>query len=143
MAKAPVRVLVFPVRGREAEILKLKQMLMTAGCELICDQPVISDYEKCLKQADVLVILMCPETDDDETVISLTALAASLGKRVIGVWLEGSTATELPPAINKHGDAGITMDAKIIEEVVCEGKTSWVLPDGKLRPAPKTPRHKG
>ena len=143
MAKAPVRVFVLPVKSREAEISKLKQMLIKAGCELICDQAVIDDYEKCLKQADTLVILMCPETDGDETVIGLIALAASLGKRVIGVWLEDSNATELPPAINKHGDAGITMDAKLIEEVICEGKTSWVLPNGKPRPTPKTPRHKG
>jgi hypothetical protein len=143
MVKTPTRVFVFPVKGREAEVAKLKQMLVAAGCELVCDHRVIGDYEKCLKEAGVLVILMCPETDGDETVTGLITLATSLGKRVIGVWLPGSTATELPAAINKHGDAGITMDAKMIEEVVCGSKTAWVLPDGKPRPAPKTPRHKG
>ncbi len=143
MARTPTRVFVFPVRGHEAEIARLKQLLVAAGCELVCDQAIISDYEKCLKQTDALVILMCPETDNDETVTDLITLATSLGKRIIGVWLPSSTATELPPAINKHGDAGITMDAKMIEEVVCEGKAAWVLPNGKPRPAPKTPRHKG
>lgn len=143
MAKAPTRVFVFPVRERPAVIIELKQMLAASGCELVCDQPTIGDYEKCLEQADVLVILMCPETDGDETVTDMITLATSLGKRVVGVWLPDSTAVELPAAVNKHGDAGITMDAKLIEEVVCGGKTVWVLPDGKPRPAPKTPRHKG
>jgi len=134
---------VFPVKGREAEIARLKQMLIDAGCVLVCDQPTISDYEKCLKEADVLVILMCPETEGNSTVDELIALASRLGKRVIGVWLSESTATELPAAINSHGDAAVTMDAGMIREAVCGGKAIWVLPDGKTRPAPKTPRHKG
>jgi hypothetical protein len=143
MATDPTRVFVFPVKGREAEIARLKEMLTKAGCVLVCDQPVISDYEKCLKEADVLVIMICPETEDDGTADELIALASRLGKRVVAVWLPDSAATELPAAINSHGDAAITMDAGMVKEAVCDGKTIWVLPDGKTRPTPKTPRHKG
>jgi hypothetical protein len=143
MAKAPTRVFVFPVKGREAEIAKIKQMLAKAGCELVCDQPVVSDYEKCLKDADVLVILMCPETENDATVDALIALASKLGKRVVGIWLADSIATELPVAINRHGDAAVTMDDEMVGNAVCDGKAIWVMPDGKPRPTPKTPRHKG
>lgn len=143
MAKVPTRVFVFPVKGREAEIARLKQMLTKAGCELVCDQPVVSNPEKCLRDADVLVILMCPETEGDQTVEALIALASKLGKRVVAVWLPGSTATELPAAIHSHGDAAVTMDAASVKDAVCDSKTIWLLPDGKPRPAPKTPRHKG
>src|ERR1041385_4837990 len=123
MAKKPNGVLVLPVKGREAEIAQLQQSIVAAGCELVCNQAVVADYEKCLKQADVLVILMCAETDGDEKVMDLTTLAAGFGKRIVGVWVRDSTATELPPAINRHGDAGITMDKKLFEEAVCGGKS--------------------
>lgn len=143
MAKTPTRVFVFPIIGRETEVARLKQIIAEAGCELVSDQPVASDYEKSLKEADVLVVLMCPETENDATVESLIASASRLGKRVVAVWLSGSTATELPAAINSHGDAAVTMDAGNIQAALCENKPIWVMPDGKPRPTPKTPRHKG
>lgn len=143
MAKTLTRVFVLPVKGRDAEIAKLKEVITKAGCEVICDKAKPADYEKCLKEADVVVILICPETENDPAVDKLIAVASHGGKRVVGVWIPAAEKIELPDAINKHGDAVITFDVDAIRESVCGGKPTWTTPDGKPRPTPKTPRHKG
>ncbi len=143
MAKTPTRVFVLPVKGRDDEVAKLKELITKAGCEVICDKAKQADYDKCLKEADVLAIVICPQTQNDAAIDKLIALASHEGKRVVGVWMPAADETALPAAINKHADAVITLDVDAIRRSICGGDPTWMMPDGKPRPAPKTPRHKG
>ena len=143
MAKSPTRAFVLPIKGREADIEKLRQLVEQAGCEPVCDQALPADYEKCLENADVLVVLICPQTMDDSAVNQLIVHASRTGKRVVGVWALNLKDSVLPTAINKHGDAVIVFDVAAIRQSVCGDQSSWSTPDGKPRPTPKTPRHKG
>lgn len=143
MANTPTRVFVLPIKGRDAEIAKLKELIAKAGCEVICDNARPTDYERCLLAADVLVILICSEAENDPEIDKLVALASREGKRIVGVWVPTAKEMELPSAINSHADAVITFDVDAIRKSICGGDPMWTLPDGKPRPAPKTPRHKG
>ena len=143
MAKDTTRVFVFPIKGREADVAKLIQSISKAGCEVICQNAKPADYEKCLKAANVLVILICSETMNDATLDKLVALASRDGKRVVGVWLPGANTPEIPAALDRHGDAVITLDVESIRKSICGSTPTWTTPDGGPRPTPKTPRHKG
>jgi hypothetical protein len=132
---------VYPVKGQAAAIEKLKQ-LIKAACDLVCDQVVI-DPKQCLQDSDVLVVLICPETSNSPAVDELILTASRFGKRVVGVWVPGTTNGKLPSAINKYADATIVFDAKAVKAAVCGGQAIWSTPDGGPRPQPKTPRHKG
>jgi hypothetical protein len=143
MTKTPTRVFVLPIKRHDAEFAKLKDLIIKAGCEVVCNEAKPAEYERCLLGADVLVILICPETESDLAVDKLIALASREGKRVVGVWIPGAEEMELPGAINSHGDAVITFDIDAIRESICGGNPRWMTPEGKPRPTPKTPRHKG
>jgi hypothetical protein len=143
MAKTPTRVFVLPSKGRDTEMVKLKELITKAGCEITCHNAKPAEYKKCLLAADVLVVLICPETENDPAVDDLIALASREGKRVVGVWAPAAKAMEIPSAINSHGDAVITLDVDAIRKSICGSNPSWTTPDGKPRPTPKTPRHKG
>jgi MTH538 TIR-like domain (DUF1863) len=134
---------VLPIKGRDSEIAKLKDLIVKAGCEVVCDKAKPAEYERCLLGADVLVILICPETESDPAIDDLIAMASREGKRVVGVWIPAAKEMELPGAINSHGDAVITFDIDAIRESICGGNPRWTTPDGKPRLTPKTPRHKG
>ena len=143
MAQHPTRAFVYPVKEHGADIEKLKQMIAEAGCELACPEASPSDYERCVREADVLVVLICPETMNDSIVNQLVLVANRARKRVVGVWAPGIKDGELSPAINKYGDAAITYDRTAVKDAICGGQSIWLTPEGKSRPRPKTPRHKG
>lgn len=143
MSKSPTKAFVLPIKGREAESSKIKELITKAGCEVICDKAKPADYEKCISASDAVVILICPEAESDPEVDKLIALARREGKRVVGVWIPGVEGSELLASINKHGAATITLDLDAVRRAICAGESVWMTPDGNPRPAPKTPRHKG
>jgi hypothetical protein len=143
MIDTATRVFVLPLKGRETEIQALKAMIGKAGCQIICDQAPPSQWEKCLSDSDVMVILICKEAMEDATIDKFISMASHEGKRVVGVWAKDAKDGTIPAAINRHGDAVISLDPELVKGVVCGGKSMWTTPDGKPRAAPKTPRHKG
>ena len=140
---SPTKVYVFPVPGHQAEITALKGLIEAAGCIIVCPNDPPEAYEHCVREADVVVILICPETIDDKLIGPVVELANKLGKRIIGVWAADAEPGKLPQSLNRYGDSNIRVDQEEVAAAVCRGETVWVTPEGKSRPKPKTPRHKG
>src|ERR1700722_2398714 len=132
MSTSATQVFVLPIKGRDAEIKKLRELVNQAGCETICDQAPPADYKKCIQDADVLVVLIGSETMEAQAVDTLIVLASRLGKRVVGVWAADLKDPKLPVAINKHGDAVIAPDLAAIRLSVCGDQPNWSMPDGSL-----------
>lgn len=143
MTKNPTKAFVLPVNGRAAEVSQLKALITKAGCEVVSDKGKPAEYEKCAKEADVLVVLICAETDGDPDIDKLIAATSRAGKRVVGVWVPNAGVTDIPPGIHKHADAAITLDVDAIRNSICGGKPMWTTSNGTPRKAPTTPRHKG
>lgn len=137
------KVLVCPVRGREAEIGALQDRIVTLGGALVCeDARTPADCETCINQAEVLVVLLCPESVYDPDVKDLVQAASRAGRRVIFVWLEGCEIGELPPFLRKEGDGAMGQDGDDLKKAIIDGETIWKMPDGIPRPDQKLPRHK-
>jgi len=143
MPTNPTRAFVLPIRGRDVEVAEIKKLIAQAGCEVVCNDARPTDYKKCLMEADVLVVLICPETENDPVVNELVSLASREGKRVVAVWSSAAKTMDLPAVINKHGDAVIPLELDMVRQSICGGKATWTTPEGTPRPTPKTPRHKG
>lgn len=132
---------ILPVPGREKELSELRKMILDGDCEIVCET---GDLLACIKgTADVLVVLICPETMSFPDVTIAAELASDHSKRVVGIWAKDAEAGKLPSALNRVGSATAPMDPKKVAQVVCGCEDVWLMPDGGLRPAPPTPRHKG
>lgn len=132
---------ILPVLGREKELGELRKMILDGGCEVVCET---GDLSECLKStADVLVVLICRETIGSADVTKVAEMTSDHGKRVVGVWSKDAEAGKMPEALHRIGSAIVPLDAKKVAEAVCGCKDVWLMPDGGLRPAPPTPRHKG
>jgi len=138
----PNKVYVFPVPGRAADIEVLKQLVVAGGCVVHCMDDPPDAYEQCVKEADVVVILICPETLADALVASVVQLANRLGKRIVGVWAADAEPNKLPDCLHRYGDANVRIDAAELAGTVCQDQSIWVTPGGDPRPKPRTPRHK-
>lgn len=143
MSTSPTKVYVFPVPSHAQAIEELKKLIKDAGCELVCADSKPQDYAACVNDADVVAILLCPETFDDETVKKAVALAVQLGKRIVGVWAPGVEDETLPEWLKSYGDAAVVFGAAAAADSICGSKSVWESPKGQTRPVQKTPRHKG
>lgn len=136
------KVLVCPVRGREAEIGALRDRIVSLGGTLVCEKArTPADCETCIDQADVVVVLLCPESVNDPDVKDLVQAASRAGKRVVFVWLEGCEIGELPPFLKLEGDGVVHQDGDDLKKAIIDGETIWKTPDGTRRPDQKIPRH--
>lgn len=142
-ANPPIKVYVFPVPGHAAEIATLKTLIEAAGCVIVCPNDPPEAFDHCVREADVVVILICPQTIDDKRIGPVVELANKLGKRIVGVWAADAEPGKLPRSLNRYADSNIRVDANDVAAAVCRGETVWVTLEGKPRPKPKTPRHKG
>ena len=143
MTGSPTKAYVFPVLGRQADIVTLKKLITLGGCIVICPDDPVDSFDRCVQEADVVVILICPETIDDELIGPAVDMANKLGKRIVGVWAADAEPNKLPPSLHRHGDANVRLDATELASSVCQGTSIWVTPEGTPRPKPKTPRDKG
>lgn len=136
-----VKAYVCPVPAHAKQIEVIKSKIVKAGGLLVCDEKTdLSDYQSCVDQCDVVVILICPETEAEDYV-GVIVYAGRTGKQVIGVWPEGQTSGTIPAAINREGDGVETLDD--LTKASPAKEPVWQLPDGKQREKQKTPRHKG
>lgn len=132
---------ILPVPGREKELGELRKMILDGGCEVVCET---GDLPACIKgTADVLVVLICSETIGSPVVTQTAEVASDHGKRVVGVWAKDAEVGKMPQALHRIGSAIMPWDPEKVAEAVCRCKDVWLMPDGGLRPAPPTPRHKG
>ena len=143
MATSPTKAYVLPIDGRDADIETLRKLIEAAGCEIVCPEDPRGNFAQCVELADVVVILICPETLQPGVIDEVVALAKRLGKRVVGVWASEAEPDRLPSMIHRHGDATVGLNPEKIEAAVCGGKAIWDCPGGGPRPKPPTPRHKG
>ncbi|MER8827350.1 TIR domain-containing protein [Mesorhizobium sp. M0938] len=141
-----VKAYVFPVPGREQKIAAIKKMIVDAGGELICDdKQTIAGFEACIDQCDVVVVLICPETDSADYEAA-TDYAKKTNKRIVGIWLDetaGGGGVGIPAALDREGDAVVEPTIESVKKAVIEKERIWKEPDGTKRAVQKTPRHKG
>ena len=136
-----VKTYICPVPAHAQQLNRIKGKIVAAGGILVCDKRADpSDFQACVDQCEVVVILICPETETGAYNDVIT-YATQTGKQVIGVWPEGQTSGTIPGAVNSQGDGAFTFDN--LTKVEDEGEKGWQLPDGKVREKQKTPRHKG
>jgi hypothetical protein len=143
VTSSPTKVYVFPMPVREADIDTLKKLIKAGGCVVVCSDDPTHAFDHCVEEADVAVILICPETIDDKLTGPVVELANRLGKRIVGVWAADAEPNKLPRSLHRHGDANVRLDAHELAASVCQGESIWVTPKGESRPKPITPRHKG
>jgi hypothetical protein len=143
MIGSPAKVYVFPVPSRRAEIDMLKKLIVSGGCIVICPDDPIDGLHNCMEKADVVVILICPETIDDKLTGPVVELANRSGKRIVGVWAVDAEPDKLPPSLHRFGDANVRLNASELATSVCQGESIWLTPKGDPWPKPVTPRHKG
>ncbi|MER8370224.1 TIR domain-containing protein [Mesorhizobium sp. M0902] len=143
-----VKAYVCPVPGREQKIAAIKKMIVDAGGELICDdKQTIAGFEVCIDQCDVIVILICPETDNADYEAAID-YAKKINKRIVGIWLDetaegGGGGVSIPAALDREGDAVVEPTIESVKKAVIEKERIWKEPDGTKRAVQKTPRHKG
>lgn len=59
------------------------------------------------------------------------------GKRIVGVYLHGGTEADIPPSLEKYGDAIVKWNTDSIMGAI-DGNNTFQTPDGSPRPAPNT-----
>ena len=133
---------VIPVPGHEDEIATIKTHIESCGGTIICEDDSIDNYEHCVGEADVVVVLMCVATKDNDLIDKIIGFANKLGKRIVGIWSSNANQSTMPMAIHRYGDAVISLNAGDISASVCHTENPWHTPEGRPRNPPKTPRHK-
>lgn len=86
--------------------------------------------------ASVLVVLITHDTADSWWVNWEIEYAAKQGKAIVGVYAQGATEAERPPALEQLGDATVVgWNGSSVADAILEGGTSWQTPTG----APQDP----
>lgn len=143
MASSPTKAYVLPIAGYDVTLETLKKLILAGGCDIVCAEDPADAHEQCVEGADVLVILICPETMDNEAVNHVIALAKKLAKQVVGVWASKDQVDKTPSFLHRHGYATVSMNPDSIAAAICGGQPIWESPGGGIRPKPPTPRYKG
>jgi hypothetical protein len=132
---------VVPIVGHEAELEALKALIRVCST-IVCEGDPLDAFEHCVEEADVVVVLVCPEMAESDVIEEIIELANRLGKRIVGVWGAGANSANLPRGLNRHGDAMIRANAEEVAAAICADATPWITCDGIPRDPPPTPRHK-
>lgn len=131
----------------EADIPNLKKLLSKKGYKLF-DSTITKeepnnahnpDYikRKYLKPAidfaGTVLVLIGPKTHEREYVDWEIKYANQTGdKRIIGVYMQGATDSDVPEALNDYGDACVAWNSdKLIEAI--EGNNIWYDANGQYR----------
>lgn len=96
------------------------------------------DYIKSLirpkiEWAGKILVLIGPHTHKREWVDWEIQYAGSFGnKRIIGIYLRGATESDVPPSLNKYGDALVPWNSDKLEAAI-EGENIWLDSENKPR----------
>ena len=129
----------------EKFIEPLKELLRGKGYEFKDSTPVLSDpnnasnddYAKTLvakdiKWAGTVFVLIGRDTAKSDWVNWEIEYAAQKGKQIIGVFLRSGNDFDVPPALDKLGDALVGWNSESIEAAM-NGSREWQKQDGMPR----------
>ncbi len=83
--------------------------------------------------AGTLVVLIGKETAKSDYVNWEIKTAAEMGKRIIGVFLQGATEEDIPAELIEHGDNLVGWNGDKIVRAIDGEDMDWEKPDGTLR----------
>jgi hypothetical protein len=83
-----------------------------------------------IKQSGVFVVYITPGTMNSTYVNWEIEYAASLAKRIVGVWGSGDSGCEVPEALKKYGDAVVGWSGNRIIDAINGSIIDWENPDG-------------
>lgn len=131
----------------DAGLAKMKALLARHGMT-IRDSSITSDKPNNAKSPDyikseilaphitwagVMIVYISPGTKNSEYVNWEIEYAHTLGKRIVGVWANGASGTEVPEALDKYADAVVNWDGQRIIDAI-EGRiNNWCDTKGEPR----------
>lgn len=83
--------------------------------------------------ASTLVVYVTPDTKDSEWVNWEIEYAAKAGKRIVGVWEQGSNGCEVPAALADYGDAMVGWHGESIVDAITGESKTWYDPQGNVK----------
>jgi hypothetical protein len=127
----------------DAHIESLKALLATKGVvirdsSITNDTPNEAHNEEYIKDsilrpgiewAGTLVVIVTPDTKNSKWVEWEIECANKLGKRIVGVWAQGSAESDLPLPLKNHADAMVGWNGDRIASAI-SGNDNWQRPDG-------------
>lgn len=133
----------------------LKTLLGTAGMQvrdgsINSDKPNNATAENYIKYeilkpriewASVLVVLITPDTKLSKYVQWEIECAASLGKRIVGVWDQGESECDIPEALDRYADAVVGWQGQRVKDAIEGIINNHEKPDGSVVPARETMRY--
>ncbi|MGE4281335.1 MAG: TIR domain-containing protein [Magnetospirillum sp.] len=87
-----------------------------------------------IKWSSVLLVLISPETHKSEYVNWEIEYAASIGKRIVGVWCHGARDADLPSALEDYAHAVVGWQSEQIIDAIEGSLNTWEKLDGQERP---------
>jgi hypothetical protein len=91
--------------------------------------------------AGTLVVYVSPKTKDSMWVNWEIEYAAKQGKRIVGVWEQGSNGCDLPSALKEYADDLVGWHGSSIIDAIIGEKDIWEKPDGGSCPPVPLKRH--
>lgn len=95
-----------------------------------------------IKWAGTLVVYVSPATKHSDWVNWEIEYAHKIGKRIVGVWENGSKDCDLPDALNNYADAIVGWNGSSIIDAINGDSDVWEKPDGSpcdVRPITRHP----
>jgi hypothetical protein len=121
------------IRAKPANKRRLEQ-------GLVSDNAIKRLLSMKMSWASTVVVLIGKATHAREWVNWEIEKASALGKRIVGVYVQGGTEADVPPALEDHGTTTVNWNAESIIDAIEGGKDNTFLdPDGK----PREPVHAG
>lgn len=87
-----------------------------------------------IRWAKTLIVYVTPDTKDSDWVSWEIEYALKMGKRIVGVWEQGSHNCEVPEALERYGDAMVGWHGESIVDAITGKSTDWYGVDGQKRP---------
>lgn len=85
-----------------------------------------------IEWAGTLVVLVTHDTADSWWVNWEIEEAARQGKPVVGVYAQGATSADLPPALKEVGDAVVGWNGPSVADAILGGTPAWQTPAGAV-----------
>lgn len=86
-----------------------------------------------IKWAGTLVVLIGKETANSDYVNWEIKIAAEMGKRIVGVFLQGAREEDIPNELNEYGDNLVGWNGEKIVGAINGEDFEWENPDGSSR----------
>jgi antiphage defense system Thoeris ThsB-like protein len=94
-----------------------------------------------IRWASTLVVLISRETHDSEWVRWEIEYGHQQGKRIVGVWAQGSQDADVPEALELYADAVVGWQADLVMDAINGKINNWFTTTGEERAARKIPKY--